>query len=139
LIGTSGGYIPTRPLPDETDIFSSTTDILWQLRENKEEPGEGLSLWRLVGAQDQHAELSAASTLLRSAIERATHVAFLTLPEEARKSLNRLDDDRVENLCKETGADIRIPKEDELWHCTIIFIGKLFFSVICPHQTLFDL
>lgn len=29
----------------------------------------------------------------------------------------------MEKLCKETGADIRIPGEDELWHCTIAFVG----------------
>jgi hypothetical protein len=40
-------------------------------------------------------------------------------------SLNRLDEERVEKLCKETEADIWIPKEDELWHCTVVFIGAL--------------
>ena len=124
-LGNSNSYNPTRPLPSDEDEFSLNTNTLWQLRPNIEEPSEGLALWRLLGSQDQHAELSTASNLLRSAIESATHVGFLTLPEDARRSLDRLvsDDGRVETLCKECGCDIKIPKEDELWHCTIVFIG----------------
>lgn len=120
---SSQTYTPTRPLPSDTDQFSSVTNTLWQTRTNTEEPSEGITLWRLLGSQDQHTELSLASSLLRSAIEAASHVGFLTLPEGARRSLDRLDEETVEKLCKETGADIRIPGEDELWHCTIVFVG----------------
>jgi len=137
LPGEAGGYIPTRPLPNDSDGFTSD-GTLWQLRENKEEPGEGISLWRLLGAQDQHAELNAASALLRGAIERATHIGFLTLPEESRKVLKLLDAERIETLFKETGADIRIPKEDELWHCTVVFIGPK-LSVEFARETILEM
>ncbi|KZT34303.1 hypothetical protein SISSUDRAFT_295828 [Sistotremastrum suecicum HHB10207 ss-3] len=107
-------------MPLDSDVWDPN-GTLWQIRRNVEEPGEGVCVWRLTGPVES--DLRAIDQLINASVAAASHLGFLTVPENNRTRLASLEEETIESLCSETGTDIHVPQTDDLWHCTAVILG----------------